>query len=709
MGVIEIRSRGERLNNLGNVRNANLDTGADKVWSAVGRLGETVSRGGTALGREGIHLFAAMEEREYQRKANLAFASAAKWLRERFYGAPDDASGKHPAAIDDWMWGKDDAHPDALDRNPEEWASRQQRDYDHFETRLLTEEHEMSAKELERFKSSSRYQALLERYSALEADTVAKANHESERQGILGCYAETRDAAVAAVPGAEEDFLDALNSRLTFDKINDPALRQAQIRKEAEALAGDRLKLEIAAINAANLNATDPAEAEKAYQDLIKGIEDGSVRLLDEPLARAAYGEPPTPGAYGLRPDGTAKGSGFLGPQQLKDGKVATEYSVGVEIDGKEMEIPTLVPTLTAAERKEMLEDIIPNGKEPPKAIMDKAVAHAEKRLKAGKSVFAEPDEAENHPYSRLKSAAVSDLRTNLARIQTKIRANQEAERKAIRQWAEDSENAILDTVALPAPDDLADSTRYHLERSLAYGQILASPEAEKLKTSDPVKYRAFKKMAQSEEQSARRDAIRYTGRLFLVSIDDGSLTSAQIQATADELLDAGFLSRDDYDTAKRRKVKVLSEEAKILHQRIFGQKGNKFPNVVKWQENLMRGTGQFEIASTKEGAKAANSKMTLEDEDDKETLLYRQWVDAANYAIGYMEQTGCSVDKAFDVFKRLTFNLEKDIAHLSYDERLRRKQELLKAFGDIGGTSAESYAPEFKDRVNEIFMKGND
>ena len=100
---------------------------------------------------------------------------------------------------------------------------------------------------------------------------------------------------------------------------------------------------------------------------------------------------------YGKRSDGMAKGRGFLGELKLPDGRIATEYSIGVEIDGKETEIPTLVPTLTEAERKKMVEDIIPNGKKVPKAIEEKAVKHAKERMKAGRSPFA--DAVDSNPY----------------------------------------------------------------------------------------------------------------------------------------------------------------------------------------------------------------------------------------------------------------------------------------------------------------------
>ena len=95
---------------------------------------------------------------------------------------------------------------------------------------------------------------------------------------------------------------------------------------------------------------------------------------------------------YGLRPDGTQKGTGFLGELALKGGGVATEYSIQSEAvkQGKNMvDFPTLVPTLTKDEVDLMLNDIIPNDKAPPESIIQKAIAHANERIGKGLSPFA--------------------------------------------------------------------------------------------------------------------------------------------------------------------------------------------------------------------------------------------------------------------------------------------------------------------------------
>jgi hypothetical protein len=91
------------------------------------------------------------------------------------------------------------------------------------------------------------------------------------------------------------------------------------------------------------------------------------------------------------RPDGSAKGSGFLGVLKRPDGGVSTEISVGVTIDGKQVDVPTLVPTLTKAEVKTLL--TLKDDQKVPDSIVKKAAEFARTRIKDGKPVFAQPGE----------------------------------------------------------------------------------------------------------------------------------------------------------------------------------------------------------------------------------------------------------------------------------------------------------------------------
>jgi hypothetical protein len=87
---------------------------------------------------------------------------------------------------------------------------------------------------------------------------------------------------------------------------------------------------------------------------------------------------------YGDRVDGTKKGKGFLGEIKTPDGQIMTEYSIGIDWGDGEQEIPTIVPGLSPEEIH-----YLARGGDPTPAIIDKAVSHAQQRLRMGLSPFA--------------------------------------------------------------------------------------------------------------------------------------------------------------------------------------------------------------------------------------------------------------------------------------------------------------------------------
>lgn len=92
-----------------------------------------------------------------------------------------------------------------------------------------------------------------------------------------------------------------------------------------------------------------------------------------------------------IRNDGTQKGNGYFGVLKNSNGQDVTEFSIGIEINGKETEIPTLVPTLTKDEIKAVL--LASTGKgEIPRSVMKKASEHAKKRMSQGLSPFNDTD-----------------------------------------------------------------------------------------------------------------------------------------------------------------------------------------------------------------------------------------------------------------------------------------------------------------------------
>jgi hypothetical protein len=134
----------------------------------------------------------------------------------------------------------------------------------------------------------------------------------------------------------------------------------------------------------------------------------------------------PTDYGYGTRynmgqPGGAPKGLGYLGPLQRPDGGVMSEYSIGVDINGRETEIPSIVPTLSKSQVTQILNS--KDGDPLPAGVREKAEAYAKQRIAAGKDPFAGPGEQQNlfpdlprqtkspngTPFSFTKKAAPKD------------------------------------------------------------------------------------------------------------------------------------------------------------------------------------------------------------------------------------------------------------------------------------------------------------
>ena len=87
---------------------------------------------------------------------------------------------------------------------------------------------------------------------------------------------------------------------------------------------------------------------------------------------------------YGNRPDGSPKGTGWLGELKSTDGQsVSTELTIGINFDNQERDIPLLVPTLTKEEAQ-----FLTDGGRATGEIVEKAIQHAKKRIQAKKSPY---------------------------------------------------------------------------------------------------------------------------------------------------------------------------------------------------------------------------------------------------------------------------------------------------------------------------------
>jgi hypothetical protein len=233
-------------------------------------------------------------------------------------------------------------------------------------------------------------------YEARADNAIASARLDKSIELQYKRLLDRADAARKAAENATDEVkqLEYMDQAMKFEQAAQDMLASgsAALPGETRPTNANPLGLDLGALR-------DPEG--KSDQDLVKDIEatgakadlgdtehdairQVSVMAKQDKVDRAVG----TDYGYGKRADGTNKGKGFLGELKRPDGDVSTEISVGVNIGGKEMEIPTLVPTLTKQEINHLLA-----GGDPTEAIIQKAVGHAKTRIAQGKSPFAQPGE----------------------------------------------------------------------------------------------------------------------------------------------------------------------------------------------------------------------------------------------------------------------------------------------------------------------------
>ena len=90
-----------------------------------------------------------------------------------------------------------------------------------------------------------------------------------------------------------------------------------------------------------------------------------------------------------LRADGSVKGMGWLGVLNNYLGQDVTEYSVGVNLGGKEKQIPTVTPNMNKYGMTNIMGASAGQNRLNPQ-VLDKAIEHARMRLIQGLSPYVE-------------------------------------------------------------------------------------------------------------------------------------------------------------------------------------------------------------------------------------------------------------------------------------------------------------------------------
>lgn len=81
------------------------------------------------------------------------------------------------------------------------------------------------------------------------------------------------------------------------------------------------------------------------------------------------------------------KSQGWLGPLQNGLGQSVSEYSISQNVNGRNVEMPSIVPGLTPDELQ-MIMRASETGSQLPSSVYEKAMAHAQERIRHGRSPF---------------------------------------------------------------------------------------------------------------------------------------------------------------------------------------------------------------------------------------------------------------------------------------------------------------------------------
>lgn len=118
---------------------------------------------------------------------------------------------------------------------------------------------------------------------------------------------------------------------------------------------------------------------------------------------------------FGVRPDGTKKGTGWCGILRNANGELVTEFSMqsdAVKVNGERIDFPTLVPGLTKEERQLVLDKSAGKEVDAEKyaAVEQKAVDHANRMLAEGKRVWKNSGTGKEHITDEQRNAVLDTV-----------------------------------------------------------------------------------------------------------------------------------------------------------------------------------------------------------------------------------------------------------------------------------------------------------
>lgn len=349
------------------------------IAEAQGQQGQALAGVGAKTEAFGEHLYADVLEKERQRANQTAILAAdtglGQWVTKRVYDPQTGAlqvKGMDAQALPEQVRDEFNQHADQIEAGlstpDQKLAFRRIR-----AERGLSLDHVISQHTLA---ESEQYEGQVVQAALVNSRNFAIASSDNPRQ--VGLELQRQRDAIAvhgkhlgwsadAIKEQQDANVSATHVGVIEKMLAEEKTKAAQVYFE-EAQAKNQI------------NGDQIARIEKALQE-------GTLRKQSQQVSDAILS-----GSYGVRADGSNKGEGYFGALKRPDGNFSSELSIGVEIDGKEIDIPALVPTLTDKEVKTLLNQA-PDEKIPD-SIVEKATAYAKTRIAAGKSPFAGAGEA---------------------------------------------------------------------------------------------------------------------------------------------------------------------------------------------------------------------------------------------------------------------------------------------------------------------------
>lgn len=244
-------------------------------------------------------------------------------------------------------------------------------------------------------------------------------------------------------------------------------------------------------------------------------------------------------GSQGVRGTGQEKGEGFLGGLKRLDvpGSFSSEISIGVTIDGKNMDIPTMVPTLTKDEVTWLLSHDLENKADTiPTPIIAKAIAFARDRIAAGKPVFAQKGEAAAEAPAGLERATPEQpgppslsQALEQARAITDPKLRDQVETRIEHRFAQDKQAQLAKTeAAMTDASNRLDSSKGDLTTIPSTAWVSFSPaeksaltsyaeklrKGEEINTDWPTYYGAMQRASTDPTTFAQENLLTLRGKL---------------------------------------------------------------------------------------------------------------------------------------------------------------------------------------------------